>query len=56
MVIILDEEEVDRLKEGKMVRVSMPAATSNGEMIGIATQKWANNFDKYEKEYKRERG
>ena len=41
MVIILNDENIEALKNGELVM-----ATINGETIGIATQKWIDNCDK----------
>lgn len=41
MVIILADEDLEAIKNGELVRV-----TINGETIGIATQKWVDNCDK----------
>ena len=41
MVIILNDENIEALKNGELVM-----ATINSETIGIATQKWVDNCDK----------
>ena len=48
MVVILNEEALEDLKDGKMIKVETYIPISAGETFGIATQKWVDEMDKKE--------
>lgn len=46
MVVILTEEDLEDLRNGKLVKVISHLPIQKGEIFGIATQKWVDESDK----------
>ena len=48
MVIVLDDDAIDDIKNGGLIKITMNMAVQEGETIGIASQKWIESLDKEE--------
>lgn len=48
MVIVLDDDAIDDIKNGGLIKITMNMAVQEGETIGIAGQKWIESMDKEE--------
>ena len=49
MVVIINDESLEDLRNGKLVKAETPIPIQAGETFGIATQKWVDKMNKEEK-------
>ena len=46
MVVILNDEDLEAIKKGHMIKVKTVVDVPAGGTFGIATQKWVDDIDK----------